>query len=54
MPANKPLLRRDDGLFARPIAQISKTCEINFENVALVAVRHMEFRKPSRNPFTAV
>src|ERR1700737_1611224 len=41
-------------IFSAAVPLISKTFEINFENVALVAVRHMEFRKPSRNPFMAV
>jgi hypothetical protein len=51
---NGRALRRDDDFSRGPSALISKTREINFENVALVAVRHVEFRKASRNPFMAV
>src|SRR5260370_42035479 len=45
-------LRRDDG-FSAEGPQITKHDKFNFENVALVALRHSEFLSPSRNPFMA-
>jgi hypothetical protein len=38
----------------RQFPQITKTHEINFENVRCIALRHSEIFASSRNPFTAV
>jgi hypothetical protein len=49
----KPLVREISIRFPDH-AEISKTSEINFENVARIALRHSEIFGASRNPFMPV